>query len=294
LHDTDPFGHACETWQYGSEGFGKRPSLGSVEFIRGRVDEDWLGDAQPQSSLAMFSDEKLYGTIRQLQHLAPKDPYDRADSLFYAAATNLLWSMGKEKALSMLIDFSRFNDDNPMRETCLFWLVRVLFTSQQGYFAWPRLGAPTPAPPKNIRAWPDYPMLVVDGVPLSVPVDFIIAGEPEPFEAYVRNNRADWVLRRAPVSPSDDPFAALNHEHNDPRWDLLVRRDSEATDPWSVEFNWDVISSVRTVVSPPTEQLFTYPPDFQGAYHKKYLQLGGHWDAKKMRYVRRDGSILPD
>src|SRR5262249_29503608 len=102
----------------------------------------------------------------------------------------------------------------------MFWLVRVLFTSSRpgGGFRVPAIGAIEPPPPKDPSAWPTFPILVIDDVPLSLYRGVTLFGLAEPFGMYVRDESKFWTINPHRLRPPDDPFLTYEKAIRSKQW----------------------------------------------------------------------------
>ncbi len=75
-----------------------------------------------------------------------------------------------------------------------------------GFLRPPALGAPEPPQPRDLAAWPRWPVLVVGDVPLVLVRAYALGGMPEPLSMHLDGlARATW--RTEPLRP--EPAAAI-------------------------------------------------------------------------------------
>ena len=121
-------------------------------------------------------------------------------------------------------------------------------------------------------------------------------GVPETVDAYVARDAKNWVLRSRPIRPPDDPFTSYKLAAKDPRWRLAGGGQQVQEDFVRNAAFEGLLRLVRTAYrAPGLEPQYmgaSNPADFD-KYHAAFLSVGGHWDERKQRYARRDGSTLP-
>ncbi len=248
-----------EIWCYGSDHHLGLPTLGRIPFKRGRLD---IGDRYQWPSISNLPPEaQLQSVLKTLYLMPSRDP--GFDPLWAIRAANALRSLGKEKALATLRQYSVLVGDNKGGNS-LFWLTRLVF---DGPMPIPAIGRIDPPPPKDAKDWPTFPLIVKNDVPYNVYRNTEILGFPEPFSLYLDRVEKDWTIRPGLLKPPDNPFPTFKF------------KGSESVD------QKQLLRLVREVVGDPGAAL-------EDA-HKRFLDQGGRWDPEQQRYVKRDGSFIP-
>lgn len=70
--------------------------------------------------------------------------------------------------------------------------------ARAGHLRPPALGAPSPAPPKDLRHTPHYPVLWLGDLPLSLVQGYALAGKAEPASMHYEALKKDGVFRTKP------------------------------------------------------------------------------------------------
>lgn len=277
-----------EVWAYGTNGHHTFPTLGSITFRHGKVliGGPWGSPPSP----TVISESELRTAMRAIHRFSDGN-YWWTDSLRMIQVVNALQPLGKGKALAAIVEYTRVvplwreGDSN-----FPFWLVRHLFHGKKGDYVFPvpHVGALQPEPPKDPSTWPTYPVVLLDGLPVNLLRGLTLAGYPEPFDRYAEAHGKDWKMRSDLLRPPDDPFYLIHVAASHPRFKSAEDRTSLAK---------TIIRTVRTVyqeAEPSWMRGDAINAKGWEAFHRKFLELGGHWDEGLQMYVRRDGSFDPD
>lgn len=278
-----------EIWCYGTRGHLTLPVLGTISFKEGVVESTPSDDAEPPA-MSVISDWELEANLRAIYRPADDTDAFGNDPLRLIRAANKLRPLGKEKALAVMTDYERLepgSGDSPW----LFWLTRVLFTSNapSGVFGIPVIlyGAPHP---QDIANWPTYPVFLVDDIPISI-ARRSGSGAPESFRQYASIESRNWLLRPAALWPPADPFSSYRELIQAPNWPL---RDDNVNRAFQTIALRDVLNLVRTGFR--AKELddpgwIVKSSDFE-RLHEAFLESGCHWSDGRQMYVRRDGSAI--
>jgi hypothetical protein len=128
-----------------------------------------------------------------------------------AAAKALLALAPSDRALAL----RRYVAARPAPPEGLFAVVRMLVevpppsqpatpfpgVLQPGFLRPPALGAPLPTQPADLPAYPRWPLVVVDDVPLVVVQGYMLGGSPEPLSMHL-DGLAGATWRTAPLAPT--------------------------------------------------------------------------------------------
>ncbi len=287
------------TWYYGTNGHNTLATLGSVEFQAGKVEYVVGSHGDPPSS-ELISDAELVEAMRRMYRPPgyEKGFWSRSDSLHLVQASNLLIPKGQEKALAIIGEYTRIEADGFDEDIWLYWLVRTMFRSKlpDGVFPVPGIGLITPAPPKDRRKWPTFPVMTIDDVPFNLCRGALLMGLGEPFKEYLQKHKSEWIIRHKQLRPPDDPFPVSK------KLIACSRVDPDKT-LFPVPYLYDdrdalqeILTLVRTAYRPKATKPCCCCIDWADydKYHKEFLALGCRWDEEKQMYVRKNGIVLPD
>jgi hypothetical protein len=294
--------YGYEVWCYGTSGHHTLPTLGRVEFSEGKVTYVIGGQGNPPSK-AVIGEEELRDAMRRMYRPRSRVRSLAGDSQRLIQVSNLLIRKGQEKALAILAEYYRIGADSHLDDEWLFWLVRVMFTSNRpgGTFSVPGIGAINPAPPTDLSRWPTYPLFTIRDVPISLFRGATLMGLPEPFDAYLRSHQEDWSIRKTTLDPPDDPFPCYQELVESSAWSF-PRVDPTKTRfavPYLEDEGYalsEILSLVRSAYRPKgMEESVGYVNglDYE-KYHLEFLALKCRWDASSQQYVRGDGSVLKE
>ena len=276
----------CLVWCYGSIGHGTFPTLGKVVFdLPGGLSQQVFWQKTDPPSMSVISDAEMDTHLRRLGQDLP------SDLLWVIRAANVLRPLGKEKALAVMVEYSRVSDQ--WGSDRLFWLGRALF-------AWLRPNAssnvpyngPTTPSLSDSAKWMDFPVMESDGIPFSFHTGRLPGDVPWPFENYASKCQVDWVLRRWELRPSNDPFHVLKRIAHDRRWKLISFGGMEALTERRIEMDFmpELLALVRDAWKPKEvgENVdWREPPITFEKLHAEFLAAKVHWDGKKQNYVCR-------
>lgn len=281
-----------EVWAYGTNGHHTMPTLGYVLFRNGEVftiagRTPLAGSKPPPESV--IGETELRQALRTMYRSPASGPAVEPQRLVQVA--NLLIGLRRTKALAALHEYVRIAPCDTM--DWLFGVVHVAFVSRRpgGVFPVPAIGEIDPEPPKDLRAWPMFPVVLVDGVPINLFRSRAILGSSEPFGRYLSNNEKDWEIRGQPLVPPDDPFLCSQEIVSSPEWKMEAGgrpADAEAT------VRSYILGLVQTAYRPAANPEMPISDSDFARYHREYLSSGGRWDRSRQMYVRRDGTALPD
>jgi hypothetical protein len=210
--------HKAMRWCYGTNGHMSLPTLGSVYIGNGKAVYTLGGEGDPPPE-GMFAEPELRSLLRTVDEMNQDNEFssDNFDPRACIGVVNTLLPLGKTKALAVLSEYVRLIDSQPSGDAYLhggdviYWIDRVLFQVPEdpGYLPLPQIGGPVPDRPTDARAIPAFPLIIVDDVPLMLPVDFMLGGRvPQP-EEDISYFRVHGVLRDRLLMPPADPFAIL-------------------------------------------------------------------------------------
>ncbi|MEX2244501.1 MAG: hypothetical protein WD716_11720 [Fimbriimonadaceae bacterium] len=193
----------------------------------------------------------------------------------------------------------RWHDDE-----WLFWLVRAMFEpiGPKGGFRVPHIGAMSPSPPEDLREWPTYPVALIDDVPVLLYKGASLAGVPEPFYRYARDESKNWKIKTRKLTPPNDPFPVFLKVLQSSYWPFKGTKVDDAA--FHVESYEDsaiplieILNLVRTAYRPVGQrdsyERFPNGLSYQ-QLHSEFLLSGARWDDQRQLYVRRDGTFTLD
>jgi hypothetical protein len=121
-------------------------------------------------------------------------------------AVNELIPLGKETALATIAGYYENADRQADPRQGLFWVLRVLFDvpTEPGYLPPVRLGAPRPAAPKDLRAIPRFPLVLIEDIPLLMVTSYILGGLPETVDSHLELFENNDLIRAELLEPTID------------------------------------------------------------------------------------------
>lgn len=277
-------------WSYGTNGHLTLATLGRVRFRQGRVAE-WPARGKT-GFVQVVSEARLRAAMRSM---GPLD--SSGDSLWIIRSANALLPLGREGALFAIEERYYCCDTYWPENLSLFWLLRALFEvpDPPAYWQVPAIGAISPAPPKDLKQIPCFPIVILQDVPFNVMTGLSLAGYPEQPTNEIVELRETGRLRAKPMRPPDDPFAAYQEFLISSQWPYRNLNDLETRRQVSGQALRDVLRLVRTAYRPDEMDRDSFMPrdkDFE-KFHKAFLATGARWSDRQQMYVRRDGSYDP-
>ena len=126
----------------------------------------------------------------------------------YIRAAVALQAMGRQRACEQMMALAKRDRDAEQ----IFILCRMLFTKRgTSEFRRPMIGGAVFLADTGYSDWPLEPIELVDGVPFVITWGYILAGEPEPPESYLRYcmSDCDWSTFRYREQSRAEMRAAL-------------------------------------------------------------------------------------
>ncbi len=277
-----------EMWSYGTEGHLTPGTLANLHFEGGKVaGHDYFSQVPDPVANYAGGEAALLATLRKVLPPTVNDADD--DILTLERAALILYPLGRNNAVGVLKEWSYLRPDS----MAPYWVARRLFMHRSGQPIAPptehdglRFNPPTP---RNPKVWPNYPILVKDGLPLSLTSGYTYEGIAEWVPSFILFDSKDWVLSPKPDRPADDPFMAYNDALSSKELKSLGPQDQSEAKCAVLEqmksLSMPVIGS-KDMSHPARGTAMTY---FE-RIHQAFLVAGGHWDDDKQRYVGRDGS----
>jgi hypothetical protein len=279
-------------WLYGTSNKDAFPTLGSVTF-RARYGTRVTGGTGEPPSPTVIGEQELVDSLRWLNSDSPT--VSEFDALRLIRTANFLIRKGQTKALAILSEDVRVDPNEGNR--WMFWLVRIAFRSKLpgGVFPYPAIGAINPPPPKDLKEWPTYPVLLKDDIPVCCLWGLMLSGMAEPFSMYFHRCETDLVLRTRSIVPPDDPFKSYQGIEDSNLTNLkLDRHGFWPTSPAELGHGFKnsaldaILTLVKTVYKPTQTWLGNFPSGFDyETCHREFLALHAHWDPKAQAYVQK-------
>jgi hypothetical protein len=137
---------------------------------------------------------------------AARSDFARFDPGDLIAAVNELYALGKDSALDAVERHLAAADRLADPQHGLFLVLRLLFEvpADPGFQPPMHIGIPSIAKPRDARALPRFPLLVVDDIPFLLVTTFVLAGSAQPVEAHLEHFRRNGTLRAEPLRPKAD------------------------------------------------------------------------------------------
>ena len=285
---------AAKVLRYGVSGHLACATLGQVYLDqRGRVLGAAGGQGSPPSP-RIIGEAELVRLLRLLGEVRPYDSDDYFDPLALIRAVNALHAAGREKALAAIGEHLRIisHTDRMRRGKEMFLVLRTLFEVPREAGSMPpmHVGVPSQPEPADPRDSPRFPLLLIDDLPVLEVSGYSIIGRAEGPEAHLAWLREHGILRAAPLHPTDDPLAALDR--------LVAKYADDRMLPASfVNQLLTLLRSVYRVERGSSGLWFSPEADFAAAWaplRARLAMLDLRWDSPTERYVRRDGTALPE
>ncbi len=173
--------------------------------------------------IADYSDkipEDLFAAVRAIAR--SPDTNESFDPVRLIQAVNELQPLGKAKALEALKAYdriaARLQRPFPLSDHRIFWITQVLFVSATGEpgMPTPMLGAPNTPVPKDLKAWPLFPMVLQDDIPFLLTSGYSLAGLPESPEMRLEYCLHHCNIRPNPLVPTASPAIAADRVLHSP------------------------------------------------------------------------------
>ena len=280
-----------EVWRYGTDRHLGTATLGQVYIDeQGRVQYVFGGKGTPPVG---FADDELAGLLRVLGRTPTYQEGWAFDPRALIRAVNVLQPLGRGRAIAVVREYLRVSSsfDDSAREG-MFLLLRALFDAPDGYPPM-MVGAPSPPAPADAKAVPRFPLLILRDVPLLLVSGYMLGGMAERPEDDLAWFEQHGKLRAKPLAPTDQPLALAGE----------LARTSAGW--WPVGGGTDRVmianQLLRLVNSIQRDQTDIYGLRFapglgaEARWEKLAAGFPGvKWDAQAQKYLRLDGSSLPD
>lgn len=207
-----PYANLAEVWIYGAATESDLPTHGSIVFDRTRHVASVSGTRAPRTSVVSMtnrSDQALRGHLNNIAAIGAIDA-SRFDPAPLVRAVNALQPIGRDQALDVIDEYLRVHCYALASvDESVFLLLRALFVPTPPQRAHPPalLGGPSPPPPSNSADVPEFPLAVVDDLPLVLVEGYVLGGVPQPAEQHMPWYRANATIRARPLAPR--PATAL-------------------------------------------------------------------------------------
>jgi hypothetical protein len=146
--------------------------------------------------VATANEPKFPGSLRALDEIVP-----RASSFVSGDLVAAAWrisSQGNEEIFDMFDHYLSIEDASAsQRGMRVIIILRYLFRTDDGFTV--NLGRQLPVA-RGVESLPDYPLLIIDGIPLLLADDFEVAGKPTSVNTMLKHYR-NVAVRRKPLAP---------------------------------------------------------------------------------------------
>ena len=301
-----------EIWCYGPKGHLGFPTLGCVYIDEGDRTQGVFGGKGRPPKPGLFTEEELQGLLRLLDTTPGLGGYSY-NPLTLIQIVNSLQPLGKEKVLAAMGEYIRVSDSwSGFRgpRSGLFLVLMVLFDLPDDLD--PRraggFGAPSPPGPKNPHQIPRFPIALVDDIPLMLVGGYSLAGMPTPMEDVLEFFSVNGQLHPKPLTPGNDPLAAIPHLMMSKDW---IYADPNLTESGSLSFGGAADEREKTMLMEQVLRLIgsvhRLPADVYGnrlpcgepaepAWQKIVADVSAlkiKWDPQANIYAFQDGTHLP-
>jgi hypothetical protein len=304
-----------EAWYYGSAAHRGFATLGTVYFDAiGRVGSVH-GTQGADELVATIGEPKLRRILRLVAAANPPDlsplEYDPRPTI---RVINALQPLGKKAGVAVLREYDTLSAPRRSLDDLGFFLVmRALFEPpavmplatedhswrvvNPGFFRKPAIaiGDWTPRDPTKL---PQFPLVIIDGIPL-VPTNRIgMGGTPERAIDHLDELAQGGLWRAQPLRPTRDPLAVLAKA--DALLASAIAPDEHLPDNIHELIQRQLLHAVQsvhhTVLN--NEDKEPLPPEEVDRIFRHAIpqvrDLAIHWDARRQNYVFRDGTTLPE
>lgn len=280
-------------WRYGTSGHLTPVTLGQVYIDKGGCVQYVFGKGTPPPE-GMFKEQDLRRLLDALGRVPSYSSGWQYDPRKVIRAVNLLQPLGKERALAVIDEYLRvaspWHDDG--REGA-FLVLRVLFDvpGDAGFMPVMRVGAPSPAGPKDPKLLPRFPIALEGDIPFLIVEGYDLCGEAERPQSHVDYFREQGTLRARPLIPSEHPFGELDAFSRSPRWIMEDRGRGMQL------LGGQVLSLMGTVYRREPgvfgEMLPFGDKKEEERIVREASELKVCWDMEAQKYTLLDGTSLP-
>ena len=168
---------------------------------------------------------------------------------------------------------------------------------------------PSPARPKNPHQIPRFPIALVDDIPLMLAEGYSLSGMPTPMEKVLEFFGVNGQLHPQPLTPGNDPLAAVAHLMKSAQW---IYGDPSLAESGGISFggaedNQREKAMLMEQLLRLIDSVYRLPTDVYGnrlpcgeapepAWQKIFADVSAlkiRWDPHQNMYVFQDGTHLP-
>lgn len=281
-------------WKYGSSGPGTFATLGEVDFQYGKV-SNVVGRPNGEVPKITIDERTLRRCMQQLDDITNLNKDEvKTDLLQLIRGTNLLISMGQQKATDALSEYDRAYSMSPF--AWYRWAVRLAYELPSTGFM------PSFTPTKDgaeAKQFPRWPVLTLQDTPLLLPY-LVVSGYRDSMSAQMKWLNENTIMRSKPIIPAADPFAIADQILNESSWPITT--NSRGFNPLpnrlavKREFTAQLLRLVRNACT--FKEMDEYGDSFKDSdlerFHQDFLKEKPRWDAEKQTYVKGDGTFFAD
>jgi RNA polymerase sigma factor (sigma-70 family) len=284
-----------EIWCYGTNGHLAFPTLGCVYMDRQARAQYVHGGRGMPPAPDLISEAELLPLLRLIDRLPSYNEGHRYDPLRVIQVVNALQPLGKTRALAVVDEYLRVASHwHGSGREGLFFVLRVLFEVPEvpGHMPGMYVGGSSPSAPEEPRLLPQFPILLVDDIPLTLVGGYALAGKAQAVEDHVEHFRKDGVLRGKPLAPTNAPLRSF---------DKVRQAYRAAYGKGAAKYEE---AMVRSELLRLVDSVYRLEPDglgFDDDSDKRWqkhvaavAKLDIRWHAGRQRYTYKDGSHLVD
>lgn len=296
--------HTEEIWCYGTSGRLTFPTLGNIYMKQDGVQYIHGGKGKPFDP-ALLNEADLRVFLQKIDALLESRS---SNPLLYVQLVNQLRLLGKDTPLAIIDEYLRVSPDRLHSRIPIFNLLRLLFEVPEdpGFMPPMLVGSPSVKEPDNRKLLPQFPMVLMDDIPLNLVISYALAGVEQPVEEHLAYFRKNGRLRARPLQPSNHPLEILKSFEDSPQWIFGSAPDEGAGASDSIHYRWiknhlgnQLLNLIRSVyqIEPDMDGRSLHGTDFDADQWDRIVQevadLNIRWNPAENQYVFANGISLP-
>ena len=227
------------------------------------------------------------------------DMWEGEDPAAVVRAVNALVPLGKDRALSALRRYHDIVGDrwslgkaaNSVAVVCVAFMARVGERPLEP----PPIGFIAPPVSERAGAWQNWPMVLVQGLPLFISQGSSGTGAPPSALRYLDYLRDNAELRTTPLVPPDNPIDAIDGFIQSEAWRGTPLEGESPGKKWYFNREWiellmrsQALNAVRDIYQPAEDIVDQHGRE--GTHSWKFhvaqiRQLNPRWDSERQTYV---------
>ncbi len=286
-----------DVWCYGTNGHMTFPTLGVVYIENGRSNQIF-GAGQNVINERLVSEEKLSTLLRLIDRVSSGEAWS-FDPLHFLRAANALQPLGKEKVLAVVSEYLRvvspWCSEQGYEPEGVALLLRALFDPAPGQ-SMPDMAF---VDDEDLKVFPRFPLILIDDVPLVVPLYGGRSGGLYDFNEHVAFFRKSGRLRDAPLTPGTHPLKTLETLRSRPDWPYGEGNgDNDKCTPMQEQLLKLVDTVYRMEPDESGQRIQGWDEKDREPRWKDIVTMLDHlpikWDSSKQLYTFIDGSHLDE